>query len=208
VRCALKKFVAFLVVFLSAVVLAPARVMASNATPVTVSSTTVSGSIVTVNTSAANGLAVDQGMCLSSGTCGVVATTPTGTQFTFTSPGAAACASSCGTVSPAPRVVWLATNTISGQYQVNYVLWLTTTTPVPGSGSSAWTSATTAQKSALSAGYFIEIVRSVIFPFGTTEANVEAQMQNDYVAQQSALASSVQPGTFYGDVYDGTGWTE
>jgi hypothetical protein len=180
---------------------------ASNAAPVTVSSITVAGSTVTVN-STAHGLAINQGFCLSApaGLCNVVATS-SANSFTFTQASLTACASSCGTVSVAKKVIWLQTTTIQGGYQVSYVLWLTTTQPVAGTGSSAYLSATSQEKAALLAGNFIEISRTQFFPLSTTLANAEAQLQNDFNAQQSALAASVQPGQFYGNFFD-TGWTQ
>jgi hypothetical protein len=179
----------------------------SNAAPTAVSTITVVGSTVTVN-STANGLAVNQGFCLTApaGLCNVVATA-SANSFTFTQSGVVACASSCGTVSAGKKVIWLQTSTVQGGYQVSYVLWLTTTQPVAGSGSSAYLSATSQEKAALLAGNFIEIPRSQFFPLSTTLPNAEAQLQNDYNAQQSALAASVQPGQFYGNFFD-TGWTQ
>jgi hypothetical protein len=78
---------------------------------------------------------------------------------------------------------------------------------VAGTGSSAYLSATSQEKAALLAGNLIEISRTQFFPLSTTLANAEAQLQNDYSAQQSALAASVQPGQFYGNFFD-TGWTQ
>jgi hypothetical protein len=185
-----------------------ARLFAANAASVTVQTITVAGSTVTIN-STAHGLSVNQGFCLAApaGLCNVVATATTNV-FTFTASGVSACASSCGTVTAAKRAIWLSTQTVSGGYQVNYVLWLTTTSPVAGTGISGYTSATSQEKAALQLGNFIEVGRSEFFPLSTTLANAEAQLQNDYAAQQSQLASSVQPGQFFGNFYDGTGWTQ
>jgi hypothetical protein len=64
-----------------------------------------------------------------------------------------------------------------------------------------------AGKGCITRGNFIEIPRTQFFPLSTTLANAEAQLQNDFNAQQSALAASVQPGQFYGNFFD-TGWTQ
>jgi hypothetical protein len=187
-----------------------ARTQGATATAVTVSSTAVNGATVTVTTATAHGLSANQGFCnhtASSPYCGVVVTATTNS-FTFTQSGAVACSSSCGSVVPAKKIIWLTTQTVNGGYQVNYVLWLTTQQPVAISGgTSIWKQAAAEENAAIAAGNFIEIQRNQFFPLNTTLANAQAQMVNDYNAQQSVLASSVQPGQFYGDYFD-TGWLE
>jgi hypothetical protein len=185
-----------------------ARLFAANASAVAVQSIAVVGSTVTVN-STAHGLAANQGFCLTApaGICNTAATATTNA-FTFTATGVSACASSCGTVSPAKRAIWLSTSNSSGGYQVSYVLWLTTTQPIPSSGTSAFSGASAQEKAALQLGNFMEVPRSEFFALGTTLANAEAQMQNDWTAQQAALAASVQPGQFFGNFFDGAGWTQ
>lgn len=131
--------------------------------------------------------------------------TATANSFTFTLTGATACASSCGNVVASKRVVWLTTQTVAGGYSVNYLLWITTTSPVGGKNS-AWTGASAAENAATSSGVFIEVNRTEFFPSGTTLANAQAFMVNDWVTQQSTQTASVQPGAFLGDFYDGTGW--
>lgn len=197
----MKSLISISILFLSALA------FGSNASPITVSSISIAGNTVTVNATA-HGLAVNQGFCLSApaGLCNVVATS-SANSFTFSQASVTSCASSCGTVSPAKKVIWLQTTTIQGGYQVSYVLWLTTTQPMSGTGASAYANATSQEKSALLAGNFIEITRTQFFPLSTTLANAEAQLQNDYNAQQNALAASVQPGQFYGNFFD-TGWTQ
>lgn len=179
----------------------------ANASPVSVSTITVAGPTVTVNATA-HGLAQNQGFCLSApaGVCNVVATSAANS-FTFTATGIAACGSSCGTVAPAKKVIWLATSTVNGGYQVNYILWLTTTSPVATTIQSLFKNASVAENTAITAGNFIEVPRSEFFPIGTTLANAELVLQNDYTQQQQALAGSVQPGQFYGNFFD-TGWTQ
>ena len=185
-----------------------ARMFGANASSIAVQTMTVAGSTVTVN-STAHGIAVNQGFCISApaGLCNV-AVSSTANSFTFTATGVLACPSTCGTVTAAKRAIWLSTQAVAGGYQVNYVLWLTTTQPVAGTGATAYINATSQEKAALQVGNFIEVARSDFFPLSTTLLNAEAQLQNDYAAQQSQLASSVQPGQFFGNFFDGTGWTQ
>src|SRR3954471_12297345 len=86
----------------------------SNATSVAVSTITVAGSTVTVN-STAHGLTVNQGFCLTApaGLCNVVATS-SANSFTFTQSAVTACASSCGTVTAGKKAIWLKTTTVQG----------------------------------------------------------------------------------------------
>lgn len=105
------------------------------------------------------------------------------------------------------RVIWLETQTVSGGYQVNYLLWLATTSGIAGK-SSSWAGASSAENNALGVGSILEVPRSQFFPLGTILANAEAQLQNDWTAQQNQLTSSVQPGQFFGNFYDGAGWLQ
>jgi hypothetical protein len=205
----MKRFALFVLLFW------PGLLFGATASPATISGITVAGSTLTVTTATAHGLSatLPSGFCISGSSiaadnvCGVVTGSSSGTTFTFTLAAGAACSSSCGTVLPAKRVVWLQTITVSGGYQVNYLLWLATTSGVAGK-SSAWTGASSAENNALGAGALIEIERSQFFPLNTTLANAEAQMANDWSAQQSQLTASVQPGQFFGNFYDGTGWLQ
>lgn len=192
-----------------------ASAFASNASPIAISGISIAGNTLTVTTSAAHGLSatLPSGFCISGSSagadnvCGVVLSTPLTTSFTFTLSGGAACSSSCGTVLPAKRVIWLTTQTVSGGYQVNYLLWVVTPSGVPGKGS-AWSGASASENAALNSGTFIEVPRSQFFPLGTSLANAEAQLQNDWIAQQNALTASVQPGQFFGNFLDSAGWTQ
>ncbi|HLZ92937.1 MAG TPA: hypothetical protein VKQ28_14585, partial [Candidatus Acidoferrum sp.] len=137
------------------------RIFAATATPVAITGVTVAGNILTVTTLSAHGLSatLPSGFCIAGSSasadnvCGVVASVPTSTTFTFTLAGGAACAATCGTAAPAKRVIWLQTATVSGGYQVSYLLWLTTTVPLAGRASS-WSGASAAENNALSAGSF------------------------------------------------------
>lgn len=203
--------------------LSSVSLFAANATPVSVSSVSVAGTTVTVNTSTAHGLSATgngQGFCITGSSvadnvCGVVATAPTSTQLTFTASGLSACSSSCGSIAPAPQVVVLKVYALNGETtQFNYIIWLTTQQPCPGSASSAWsaangsTGATSAQANALSSGIFIEVQRTLQVPVGTAIATVEGMLQSDYAQQQTALANNPQPCVYYGFDFDGVGWAK
>jgi hypothetical protein len=196
-----------------AAAIAPKLVFGATATPVTVSSIAVAGNTVTVTTSTAHNLSatLPSGFCLSApaSACGVVLTAPSGTTFTFSSSTVTACAASCGTVLPSKRVIWLNTTTVGGGWQVSYLLWIATTSGAVTGKNSSWSGASAAENTAISSGAFIEIPRTGFFPLGTSLANAETQMANDWLAQQNAQASSgVQPGQFLGNFYDGIGWLQ
>lgn len=190
---------------------------AATAAPVAVSTIAVAGSTVTVTTAANHNLAVTQGFCLSAPgpACSAIATVPNATSFTFTQPSnvtVAACAAACGTVVPAPRVIVLETfQGAQNQIGVHRLYWLTTTAPVPGSGS-VWTAkagsagASTAQSSAVAAGNFIEVNVSDSFPASLTTAQIQTAMQNDYNTRQANLAAISQPAAYFGSIWDGSGW--
>lgn len=181
------------------------------AAPVAINSTAVSGQSVTVNTAAAHGLAVNQAVCLAapSAACGVVTAVNTTTQFvTLVSGTVAACASSCGTETPAPQVIVLTTTPPSqGFVTYTWLNWLTNTQPCPGPAASSWTNAngsagaSAAQTAAIKAGLFVEHQRSLTVASATSTATVETLMQNDYAADQAAAS---QPCQFYGFTWDPT----
>lgn len=196
--------------------LLPWKAFGATASPVAISGVTVSGTTLTVTTAAPHGLSatLPSGFCISGSSvtvdnvCGVVLTAPTGTTLTFILSGGAVCSASCGTLLPMKRVVWLVTATVPGGFQVSYLLWLATTnTPIAGK-TSVWLGASTAENNALVLGSFIEVQRAQFFPLGTTLANAEAQFVNDWTAQQNQLTGSVQPGAFFGNFFDGTGWVQ
>jgi hypothetical protein len=187
------------------------------ATPISVSGVAVAGSTLTVTTATAHGLSatLPSGFCMSGSSvsadnvCGVVLTAPTATTFTFTLAAGAPCVAACGSILPAKRAIWLQTTTVSGGYQVTYLLWLTTISPVAGAAkASGWPNASPLEVSAVLAGSIIEVERSQFFPLGTSLANAEAFIVNDWTTQQNTLAASVQPGTFYGNFFDGVGWLQ
>jgi hypothetical protein len=192
--------------------------VASAAFAANVSTLAVASQTVTVTTSAAHGFAVSQGVCLTNtAACVVIATVPTATTFTFTQPSnvvVAACASTCGTAIAAPKIIVLDAQQPNQATQViHYLMWLTTTTPIPSTGaSSAWkvgagsAGASAAQNNALAAGNFIEVNQSVSFPSSLLTSEIQVFLQKDYTTRQAALAANTQPGTYYGSVWDGSAW--
>jgi hypothetical protein len=174
------------------------------ATPVTVSSITVAGSTVTVNATA-HGIAANRGFCLSvQSFCGTAATS-SANSFTFTSTAVTACASSCGTVSPAKQVIGLGISLPPNQ-QASFLCWLYTASPVPGTATSAWSGASASEKNALAAGTTIESAPQPFPVAGATLAAFKAYAQQQCANLQSALDSGIAPAFLLGNYYDGTGW--
>jgi len=182
------------------------------ASPIAVSTITHSGNVVTVTTSAAHNLVANQGFSLTSVVptsfnvnC-TVASVPSSTTFTFNQT-APATYTSGGSLLPAKECIILSvTVPQAGQFNIRYLLWLTTVSPIAG-GTSAWTGASAQENAALTAGTTIEVQRSVTFPSTSTQTEIITSMAADFAAQQAALAGSVQPGTYYGIYFDGTGWS-
>lgn len=204
------KKLAFALLFLLSFAV-PSRALVA---PTAISTVTVVGSTVTVN-AVAHGLlaSLPSGFCISGSSvpqlnlCGVVATS-IANSFTFILAAAPACASSCGSVLPAKHVIWLSTLTVAGGYQVNYLLWITTASPAGGK-QSAWTGASAAESAAVSSGAFMEVSRpGYFFPVGTNLATAETILASDWSEQQLLQTGSVQPGAFFGDYFDGTGWLQ
>ncbi len=181
---------------------------------VSVSNITSSGSTVTVTTSTAHGLAVNQGFSLTGVTPtglninSTVATVPSSTTFTFTlvSPPAY---TSGGNVKPAKEVIVLAISTNQpGVTTIQYVVWLTTLYPVMRTGAtSQWSGASVQENAALTAGTTIENSLSESFPSTFTEAQIETFLAASFASRQAAASAAAQPGQFYGFYFDGTGWS-
>lgn len=197
--------------FLAALLFCGSNLFGATASPVAIAGTAVAGNIVTVTTASAHGLTANQGFCnhtFLTPYCGVVATVPTSTTFTFTQAGAAACAASCGAIVPAKKIVLLDTPQSGTGVDAHYICWNTTQQPVPHPGAtSAWTAVASEENAAIAAGIFIESLRSLPVPTGTTLAQAQALMLTDCNQIQSTLAAGVQPGQFYGDYYD-AGWLQ
>lgn len=185
---------------------------------VSISSIAVSGNSATVTTATAHGMVVNQGICLSapSSMCGVITNVGSATVYTATlSAAISACASSCGTSTPAPQAIALSTPVEDqGHTTFTYALWLTSTQACPGSATSAWkvasgsNGATTPELNAIAAGLFIEKVKTVAFPANYPIVNIETYIQNDYTMEEQALSTNVQPCQYYGFVWDSTAWAK
>lgn len=185
---------------------------AATAPSTSVTSTTVSGSTITVNATA-HGLAANQGFCIagssvtSDNVCGVVAGASTNS-FTFSSTTALACSSGCGTVTAAKQVIVLDVSPPPSQ-QAHILCWVTVPTPVSHAGAvSAWPGVSTAENAAIAAGYFVELSHFLPTPQGTTAAAFKTQAQQTCATDQAYMNSGITPGVLYGDWFDGTGWVQ
>lgn len=186
---------------------------------INVTTIAVAAQTVTVTTPSAHGFAVNTGVCFSAPAtvCTAVRTVPTTTTFTFLQPSnvtVAACASSCGTVIAAPKIIVLDVGTPNqAQQTIHYVMWLTTIIPLPHAGAtSQWTAgagsvgASAPQIAALSAGSFLELERNETFPASLTTGQLQTFLENDYTTQQAAKVANIQPGALYGSVWNGATW--
>lgn len=92
---------------------------------------------------------------------------------------------------------------------VRYLLWLTTPTPVPAPNFiSQWTGILPQETADLQKGGIIEEGYNQAFPVTLNHDQIELFLLAHYQARQNFLASTVQPGAFYGTFYDsGTGWS-
>ena len=189
----------------------------SLATPIMVVSISITGNVALVTTATAHGLVVNQGFSLqgnSNPVCnlnGTVASIPLTTTFTFNL-NVSNQSGTGGTVSPAKEIIILDTNSFQtiNTIVVRYLLWLTTTTPKPGSPNSPtslWSGASGQENAAILAGTTVEILRTTTLSSTITKAQLEAAIQNDFTTAQAAFAASPAPGIFYGVAYDGTGWS-
>ena len=177
---------------------------AAPATPVTISSISVAGSTITVNATA-HGIAANRGFCLSTQNFCGTATTASANSFTFTSTAVSACDSSCGTVSPAKQIVGLSISMPPNQ-MASAICWLTTTSPVPASATSAWNGASTAEKNAIAAGTTVEVQLQPYPVAGASLAAFKAYAQSACGSLQSSLDNGIAPAFLLGNYYDGVGW--
>lgn len=186
--------------------LATTLTFAAPATPVAVSSIAVSGNTVTVNATA-HGIAVNRGFCLSAQNYCGTASSATANSFTFAVANGtiAACASSCGTISPAKQIVAL-NITMPPNQIANFVCWLATSSPVPSSGKSAWSGASVAENNAIAAGTTVEVQPSPFPVAGATLTAFKAYAQQQCANLQSALDSGIAPAFLLGNYFDGSGW--
>lgn len=194
--------------------------LAAPAQATTISSISVAGNTVTVN-STAHGLsaALPSAFCITGSSvavdnvCGVVVTA-TANALTFTASGLANCAATCGTVVAAPRIIILSTPQTAEGVLVNFLLWTATTNGIAATNASAWkmggasSGPTSAQLNLLASGGLIERGDSQIFPTGTTTAAIQAFLQNKWTTEQTRQSNGIQPGAFYGQGWDGTSWAQ
>lgn len=184
---------------------------------VAVSSISVAGGVVTVNTTSPHGLVASQGFSLQ-GTTGAiyntnqtVSTAPNSTSITFPQGGlsAAGQAGAGGTLFPAKQIIILGISASQGAPEINveYLLWLAIKVPVPTSASSRWPNASAAEVAAIAAGFIREVAGSKSFAQSGNKAHIQLELSNEYTAQQVALNASVQPGQFFGVFNDGVGWS-
>jgi hypothetical protein len=194
----------FLIVFL----LLASVAFAAVATPVNVSSLSVSAGVVTVAASG-HGLSVGQGFCLSAPAsfCGVV-TAQNASGFTFNSTTVIACASSCGTVIAAKQIVALIITQPPNQV-ASFVCWLQTASPAPrGGGGSSWSGATAPENAAIAAGTTVEVQQTYPVVPGTTLTDFKNYAQRTCSNLQTQLNSGVAPGFLLGNYFDGVGWLQ
>jgi hypothetical protein len=106
-------------------------------------------------------------------------------------------------------IVLTVSQTDSLTLAVNYLLWLTTTSPIPKPNfNSVWTGPSAAETAALQAGTTIELQRTRNFPPTATKAQIEALLQADYTAAQAAQNAATPSGAYYGIYYDSvSGWS-
>jgi hypothetical protein len=189
----------------------------ATAAAVAASSVARTANVTTVVTATAHGLVAGQGFALSGVSNatfngnGTIATVPTTTSFTFAQTGANVATSALGgSVLPARQIIILeVADGDPGQLRIRYALWLTTATPVvqPSTTTSVWSGVSAAENAAIVAGTTVEKVKTDQFPKTFAKVDIQAFLAKDYAAEQQQLASTTQPGTFFGVFFDGTGWS-
>lgn len=103
----------------------------------------------------------------------------------------------------AKQIIVLSVETDPGQIRVNYLLWITTASPIPVPGAvSQWKGASVPENAAIAAGTTIEIQRTLAAPQGTSKAAIQTQLQNIWTQTQNA--ATAQPS---GCFFDGTVWS-
>lgn len=103
----------------------------------------------------------------------------------------------------AKQIIILSAANDGTSIQVSYVLWITTSSPVPVAGNgSVWKGASAAENAAIIAGTTIELQRTAGFAIGTTKAAIQAALQTIWTQMQNI--TTVQPN---GCFYDGTTWS-
>ena len=189
-----------------------AALIAAPASPVSVSSVSRSGNVVTVTCAAPCGIVANQGFQLSGVTDtsfngNGTAVSGSGSTFTFNQTGANA-SSSGGQVLPAKKVIILSVLPSVSGIQVSALCWITTVAGITVSSGSAWSGASAAEVAAINAGNVQEKALTPIYGNGTTKASIQTDLQNQCSTLQSTLTNAaVQPGQFTGGYFDGAGWS-
>jgi len=156
------------------ILLCSSLAFATLATPTNVSTTSVSGSTMTVN-STAHGLLAGQGFCIDASAvsdnnfCGLVATASTNS-FTYTLQSGQTvtlCAASCGTTRPGPLVMWDRvipfSDPISQNIQICLFVYVSIGTPKAGATSSC-AQASASEVAGLVKGSVVEVSRQFSMP--------------------------------------------
>lgn len=189
----------------------------------TVSSITCTGSTVTVNATS-HGIAANQGFVISGSTVSTynrnstASTVANANVLTFKLPTGTSCngAATGGTISPAKQIINIgsSSNPQAGLVTINYLMWFTTTVPVPLTcnlgatkdqcPASVWASASAAENAAIVAGTTVEVYGQVTVPANTASATIQANALAQYQATQAGYAGFLLSGL--GFWYDRTGW--
>jgi hypothetical protein len=196
---------------LIAALLLPVGLWAANATAVNISTVSRSANVVTVTCSATCGIAANFGFCIAGVTdttfnvCGV-AVTGSGTTYTFNQT-ASNGSSSGGTSTAAKQIIFLGNQTAeAGKVTVSYILWnYTLTGKANNNASSVWGGASASENGAIKAGTFVEAQRSQTFPITANQGQIDQWAQNEWLANQNAIAATFAPGANVGCYCDPVG---
>jgi hypothetical protein len=192
---------------------------ASMATPVTVSSVTVSNGVATVVTAAAHNIPSNNaGFCIVGSTvtqnniCGTAASVADSTHFTVNSSAMQACASSCGTAQPSRLFLITGGTPGNGVQNVTYCLWTFTPTGIARSGATTTCAAAetnanllAGENAALAAGQWIETVYTQPFPSNNSASTIQNYILGQQFSLQLALNAASAPGAITGKSCDAVG---
>ena len=186
-----------------------------------VSSITFNGQTVTVNATA-HGLVASQGFSLSgtAPTFNSTIKTVTTNSFTFalpaTGPQGALFTSGYTAVQAAKQIIKLSSvaQPLAGKVTLNYLMWFTTSLPIPPAGVDAdgnplaspsqWPLASAAELAALAAGTTVEFPGTLTIPAATSAASAQTQVEAQYNTMQAAYANFLMAGNGYW--WNGTAW--
>lgn len=191
------------------------------ATPVTITSITVSNGIATLNMPSAHNIpANNPGGCIlgssqsNDNICFAASTVPTSTSLTIASASMTACSSSCGTVQPAQLFLVKNGQPGLGTQSAFYCMWTFTPNGAAITGSGAITgcasqigNATLLNEvnAAIAAGNWIEQDFQPALPSTYTPSSIENYVLAQQFSAQLALAAASAPGSIAGKTCDVTG---